>query len=434
MKHTICFIDDKIPIAQYGEYFNETDIINESVIRFLLKQKDADWQDLTIRMLCERLLSDGENWSTSAFTNPTFYTTYCSNTVYAPEVIVYDWDYPSLPDAPENVLEKILNETYALIFIFSEEENIDGINEVLAQDAFIPFKDRLMVIAKGKKDSVDSIFAKIQETESKNFSFAYGGQIVHKSNQIINAILSDISKLSIETFIATIGEEDNNGRYYFATTNNFVDVIIPRYRNALCSILFNNSNILKIDKTQDANINAIKKVWSYRMYEHNDSNIVSMGDIIKSKLGDNYYIVISSDCHMQDFWHKNGGYIALVPIEKLIQGERNTQAHLIGEGKAKITSLINSQRALTAIPAVPIEGQLIDFVVLPKQLKTSKITRPEDNPSILTYDVLSDYDKIVSIVDPFKSPLFHFIMNRISDLGCPDYHEKIKENLTNLIK
>ena len=192
MKHTICFIDDKIPIAQYGEYFNETDIINESVIRFLLKQKDADWQDLTIRMLCERLLSDGENWSTSAFTNPTFYTTYCSNTVYAPEVIVYDWDYPSLPDAPENVLEKILNETYALIFIFSEEENIDGINEVLAQDDFIPFKDRLMVIAKGKKDSVDSIFAKIQETESKNFSFAYGGQIVHKSNQIINEILSDI--------------------------------------------------------------------------------------------------------------------------------------------------------------------------------------------------------------------------------------------------
>lgn len=434
MKHTICFIDDKIPVSQYPQYFQDTDIINESVIRFLLKQEGTDWQDKTIKMLCEELLNEGENWSISAFTNPTFYTTYCSDTVYAPEVIVYDWDYPSLPDAPESVLEKILNETYALIFIFSEEENIDGINEVLAQDAFIPFKDRLMVIAKGKKDSVDSIFAKIQETESKNFSFAYGGQIVHKSNQIINEILSDISKLSIETFIATIGEEDNNRRYYFASTNSFVDVIIPRFRNALYSILFNNSNILKIDKTQEADIDAVKKVWSYRMYEHNDSKIVSMGDIIKSKQGDNYYIVISSDCHMQDFWHKNGGYIALVPIEKLIQGERNTQAHLIGEGKLKINSLINSQRALTAIPAVPTEGQLIDFVVLPKQLKTAKITRPEDNPSILTYDILSDYDKIVSIVDPFKSPLFHFIMNKISDLGCPDYHEKIKENLTDLIK
>lgn len=434
MKHTICFIDDKIPVAQYGEYFNETDIINESVIRFLLKQEGTDWQDLTIKTLCEQLLRDGENWSISAFTNPIFYTTYCSNTVFAPDVIIYDWDYPSLPDAPENVLKGILNETFALVFIFSEEENIVGINEELAKDALVPFKDRLMVIAKGKQDSIDSIFAKIQETESKNFSFAYGGQIVHKSNRIINEILSDISKLSIETFIATIGEEDNNGRYYFATTNDFVDVILPRYKNALYGMLFNNSNILKINKTQDANIDAVKKVWSYRMYEHNASNIVSMGDIVKSRQDDKYYIVISSDCHMQDFWHKNGGYIALVPIEKLIQGQRNTQAHLIGDGKVKITSLTNSQKALTAIPAVPIDGQLTDFVVLPKQIITYRIVRPADNPSILTYEILSDYSKIVSIVDPFKSPLFHFIMNSISDLGCPDYHDKIKQNLTDLIR
>ena len=434
MEHTICFIDDKIPVAQYGEYFNETDIINESVIRFLLKQEGTDWQDLTIKTLCEQLLRDGENWSISAFTNPIFYTTYCSNTVFAPDVIIYDWDYPSLPDTPENVLEKIMNETFALVFIFSEEENIVGINEELTKDAYIPFKDRLMVIAKGKLDSVDTIFAKIQETESKNFSFAYGGQIVHKSNQIINEILSDISKLSIETFIATIGEEDNNGRYYFATINNFIDVIVPRYKHALYGMLFNNSNILKINKTQDANIDAVKKVWSYRMYEHNASNIVSMGDIIKTKHDDKYYIVISSDCHMQDFWHKNGGYIALVPVEKLIQGQRHNQAHLIGEGKIKITSLTNSQRALTAIPAVPIEGQLIDFVVFPKQIKTIQIAKPENSTSVLTYDILSDYDKIVSIVDPFKSPLFHFIMNSISDLGCPDYHDKIKQDLTDLIR
>lgn len=434
MKHTICIIDDKIPVAQYVQYFKEADMINESVIRFLLKQEDADWQDLTIRKLCERLLGDENNWTLSAFTNPTFYTTYYSNTVFAPEVIIYDWDYPSLPDASETILGEILNETFALVFIFSEEENIVGITEELAKDAFIPFKDRLMVIAKGKLDSVDSIFAKIQETESKNFSFAYGGQIVHKSNQIINEILSDISKLSIETFIATLGKEDNNGRYYFATTNDFIDVIVPRYKNALYGILFNNSNILRIGKTQDANIDAVKKVWSYRMYEHNASNIVSMGDIIKSRQDDKYYIVISSDCHMQDFWHKNGGYIALVPIEKLTHGQRNNQAHLIGEGKIKITSLTNSQRALTAIPAVPIEGHLIDFVVLPKQLKTSQIMKPENSTSVLTYDILSDYDKIVSIVDPFKSPLFHFIMNSISDLGCPDYHDKIKQNLTDLIR
>ena len=34
MKHSICFIDDKIPVSQY-EYFNDTDIINGSVLSFL---------------------------------------------------------------------------------------------------------------------------------------------------------------------------------------------------------------------------------------------------------------------------------------------------------------------------------------------------------------------------------------------------------------
>lgn len=38
MKHSICFIDDKIPVSQY-EYFNDTDIINGSVLSFLLKKR-----------------------------------------------------------------------------------------------------------------------------------------------------------------------------------------------------------------------------------------------------------------------------------------------------------------------------------------------------------------------------------------------------------
>lgn len=37
MKHTVCFIDDKIPVSQFDKYFKDTDIINESVLAFLKK-------------------------------------------------------------------------------------------------------------------------------------------------------------------------------------------------------------------------------------------------------------------------------------------------------------------------------------------------------------------------------------------------------------
>ena len=36
MKHTVCFIDDKIPVSQFDKYFKDTDIINESVLEAVL--------------------------------------------------------------------------------------------------------------------------------------------------------------------------------------------------------------------------------------------------------------------------------------------------------------------------------------------------------------------------------------------------------------
>lgn len=430
MKHTICFIDDAIPVSQYGDFFNDTDIINESVIQFLIKQETAQWRDPIIHQLCNTLIKDKANWSISAFVNPTFYINYTLETVYAPDVVIYDWDYPGLQDATENTLLHILNSTPALIFVFSESENIENIKSVLSAEKFIPFMNRLEVVDKNAKDSVDYILSQIQAKESANFAFAYGGQIIRKSNQIINKILSDISQLSTESFIAAIGKEENNR--YISTTNDFIDVIIPRYKNALNSVPGNDGDTIAIEKSRDIDIDEIKKIWSYKMYEKNSSVAVAMGDIVKSN-DDNYYLVISSDCHMQDFWKKNGGNIALVPLERLISGQKNEQVNYLAEDRT-ITSLTNYKKAMTVLPAVPVQNDMVDFVVLPKGITTIKLMRPDENKKVLTYADFTGFSKVTSVSDPFKSPLFYFIMNNISDMGCPDFPDKLKKNLTDLVK
>ena len=430
MKHTICFIDDTIPVSQYGNYFTDTDIINESVIQFLLKQEDASWRDPVICQLCKTLIEDKVNWSISAFINPQFYINYTLETVYAPDVVIYDWDYPGLQEDTENILLNILNATPALIFVFSESENIENIRSALSTEKFTHFANRLEVVDKNARGSVDYILSQIQEKEKANFAFAYGGQIIRKSNQIISKILSDISQLSTESFIATIGKEENNK--YISSTNDFIDVVIPRYKSALTSIPGNDGVNIEIDKTHDIDINDVKRIWSYKLYEKNDSNIVALGDIIHS--GDDYYLVISSDCHMRSFWSKNGGYMAVIPLEKLVNGEKNEQIKYIAEKNPSISSLTSCSKAMTILPAVPIKGQLMDFLVLPKRISTIKVKQPENSPQILTYDYLDGFEKITSVSDPFKSPLFHFIMNRISDLGCPDFPKSLQNHLSELIK
>lgn len=93
MKHTVCFIDDKIPVSQFDKYFKDTDIINESVLAFLLKNETTNWEDATVKKMCEKLLDEADKWSISAFTSPNFYDNYIKETVYAPEIIIFDWDY-----------------------------------------------------------------------------------------------------------------------------------------------------------------------------------------------------------------------------------------------------------------------------------------------------------------------------------------------------
>ena len=117
MKHTVCFIDDKIPVAQYGDFFNDTDIISSSVIKYLLKQKDTDWTgDLVVKAMCEKLINEPERWTVSAFTSPKFYDNYTKDTVYAPEIVIYDWDYNFGSDESEKHLLEILESSYTMIF------------------------------------------------------------------------------------------------------------------------------------------------------------------------------------------------------------------------------------------------------------------------------------------------------------------------------
>lgn len=223
MKHTICFIDDKIPVSQYNTYFNDTGIINESVLGFLLKNKDTVWEDLVVKKMCEELLEESKKWSISAFTAPDFYNNYIQETVYAPEVIIYDWDYNAVQcsNESEDCLLEILRTSYTIVFIFSEEDNISEINGIMQKDEFKKFQDRLSVINKSEENSIDLIFKNLEEKENSNFAFRYGHKIIYNSNKAVNKILSDISQLSIERFSASIGKL-NAGRYV-VTNEDFID-------------------------------------------------------------------------------------------------------------------------------------------------------------------------------------------------------------------
>lgn len=420
MKHTVCFIDDKIPVA---EYFDDTDIITGSVIKYLLKQEATNWEDVAVKNMCERLLNEPDNWSVSAFTSPAFYDNYTRDNVYAPEIVIYDWDYNYNGDESEKHLQEILKTSYTMVFVFSGSDHIDEINEIVSKEEFKKFGDRLSVVDKNENNSIDSIFSQIEQKERNNFSFAYGFEVVRNSNKTMNSILSEVSLLSIESFVSSIGEFDGNK--YISTNEQFIDAIMPRFK----SVLQNTHTLsnISVKKTAEPELNSIREIWAYRLYDKTTTNNVQMGDIIKDD-NNNYFLVVSSDCHLLDFWKKNFGYIAVIPMsiiesddaKKLIKRNHNLE----------ITSLTSNKKSpMTILPCLQTEEGLKDFLIIPKTIRTIEIEKNDEQQKSLVYENFDSYYKVTSVADPFKSPLIQFIMDNITGYGCPDYPKVLKDDL-----
>ena len=433
MKHTICFIDDKIPVSQYPQYFQDTDMINESVLQFLLKSEGTQWEDKAVKHMCQTLLAKRQEWSITAFTSPSFFENYVNSNVYAPEIIIYDWDYNYAVGGDDSQinLKKILENTYALVFIFSENDNTDEIKAIIKEKDIAKYKARLGLVIKNEQRSVNALLSKIEKRYHDNFSLSFGQEIVGKSNQAINKVLADISSFSIEDFVLSIGELHDNT--WVSTNQNFLDVILPRYRNQLCNYF--PIKTLPISTKRSPQATNLRKIWSYRLYDNTPSTKVLRGDIIK-KIRGGYYLVVSSDCHMKQFGKKNGGYLTVIPLRE-IRGKKSQEIAKIMDAKnIDFSSLTSSSIALTILPAVPIsENRNTDFLVVPKSITSIYfpiITEEKRKP--LTYEKIENYIKIASLSDPFKSPLLQFILDNITGYGCPDFPQKLKDDIKKNIK
>lgn len=433
MKHTICCIDDKIPASSFPAYFDETKILDGQVINYLLNAADTEWEDSVVKELFTRLLKDEKNeWSVTAFTAPSFYENYNSEVVFSPDVIVFDWDYNNVggSDSSESLL-KILQNSYSIVFILSGADNIDAIKQVLDDVPFKRFSNRFEVIPKEPGASVDSILRSFKVREESLFTYGYGFDIVRKSNKAINSILSDLSTLSVQGLVSSIGERDAQG--YVATSEDFIDAMIPRFRRAMFGIEQKSFHVKQADA--NAGIDEIKDVWRYRLYDDTNSEMVSMGDIVHCETEDKYFIVFSSDCHMRDFWRKNGGYVSLIPLLRADEQKTKELVKRISPKSLTISSLTNCQGPFTILPAVPIKGSPVDFVAFPKGITSISIDKLDKNQeNILKYPVWPGFTKVASLLDPFKSPLLQFLLDKITGYGCPDFHQDLQTYIANAVK
>ena len=451
MSHSICLIDDSIPLGNENLFIDDTGRLNSSNIELLLNQEDVEWEE-AVKALLLKLIKDKKSWNVSAFRNPNIYLNNFDKELYLPDFIIFDWDYGKIAGSTEELLKEIIEKSFTLISIYTRSDEKESVERII-EDGFKDYRNRINLIIKSEENSPQKLIDWAKKLVDNNFAFKFSKELRDHNQSSLENILIEFAKPSINDLVWIFGE-DNEIEQRSLQTKDLCLMVVEKLRDELLSKNF-ASDLPYVDKTYnpDSNIDLVKKMWSYRLYYKPTDNIVRKGDIIRRKNQDDktLYLVISSDCHLKYFWQKNFGYLSIVPIyrickenselkNKLELYKKKTDLKKKNITPSSLTNLSNFIQGPTIIPCIPLQSGLFDYMLFPKEITNINVPVPDSKQEskrdiALIYDFMQDYEKEnrISISEPFITPLVEHILYNVSGYGVPDYPNQLSNELeTNL--
>lgn len=452
MVHSICIIDDSIPLGDEKLFIDDTGRLNSSNIELLLSQEDIKWED-DVKELFIKLVKDKESWSVSAFRNPNIYLNNFDKELYLPDFIVFDWDYGKTTDPTEELLKEVLEKSFSLISIYTRSDEKESVEKIIEED-FKEYRNRITLIIKSDENSQQKLMDWANELLINNFSFRFSKELRDHAHNSLENILIDFGKPTINDIVWLFGDEDEEHKRFFHT-KDLSDIIAEKLRNELLTKNL-GSELKSVAKEYipSASLELIKKMWSYRLYYSPKDDIIRKGDILKKTNSDDnsLFLVISSDCHLKSFWKRNFGYLTIIPLYKINKDNYNLLSKLDLykrksdlKGKdvtpSSLTNLSGFAEGITIIPCIPLKNSFIDYILFPKEIFSIEIPVPELQKSnkrnlALKYEYIVDYDKKdrITISEPFITPLVEHILYNISGYGVPDYPKSLQKEISNNFK
>jgi hypothetical protein len=461
MRYSVCIIDNDLPASgQEAQALGITDIglLNASNLQLLIQRET--WQDQVIKNLTATLLGQKEEdgvspkWDVFGFTHPSFYINAINDGFFRSDLVIFDWEYPGAQNATatnsESILKEILDRTFCLIFIFSKADKKDEIDAILSKPEFQEYKERLLYLDKAVEnvDQTNTLLQKADEMYGSNFSFKFASVLRRRSVQCADQILSDMGRASLNDVknLLAVGEGGKK---------DFIDFLAERFRTSIAGpnvydlvdqIPAPAQNAPPVDASTAA------KVWSYRLYfgQETGDELVRRGDIVQ--VNDIFVLVMSADCDLGYFWKKNLGIINAVTLHELSQTNATLKELLTlcvkpeALSKPAIGSLLGQVGELSegpfVLPFVPFDGKLKNFIAIPKDLSSIRISTPATWTTLthkqkkthpMKYTYWPDAKRICTVSEPFLTPVIQHVLSTMGGTGVPDYPEPMKDILKKIL-
>jgi hypothetical protein len=461
MRYSVCIIDNDLPASgQEAQALGITDtgLLNASNLQLLVQRET--WQDQVIKNLTTTLLAQTEvdgvtrKWDVFGFTHPSFYINAINDGFFRSDLVIFDWEYPGAQNATatnsESILKEILDRTFCLIFIFSKADKKEEIEAILAKPEFQEYKERVRYLDKAVEnvDQTNTLLQRADEMYANNFSFKFASVLRRRSVQCADEILSDMGKASLND-VKNLLVVGHGGK------KDFIDFLAERFRTTLAG-----PNVYDlVDEIPQPAANAppveatlAAKVWSYRLYFHPEpgDDLVRRGDIVQ--VNDTFLLVMSADCDLGYFWKKNLGIVNAVTLHELSQTNATLKELLTlcvkpeALSKPTIGSLLGQVGELSegpfVLPFVPLDGALKNFIAIPKDLSSVRISTPatwatfthrQKKTHPMKYEYWPGAMRICTVSEPFLTPVVQHVLNTLGGIGVPDYPEHMKDILKKIL-
>lgn len=447
--YNICIIDDRIPVSGSVKY-DDTKRIDSYTIKNMLDDSTVEWSEAALKGLFVEFIKD-DYWSVSAFRNPELYLKYIEEEYYSPDFIIFDWEYDVISEPVESILRQIIEKHYCIISVYTGQDERSKIEEIIQQE-FSDYKNRLSVFIKTDESSAIGLKGKAKILAEENFSFRFSKELRNHLKISAENILVEFGKLDINAFVYLLGSRNEKGNYNL-NTQELSEIVTERIRAKLTEMEFG----VELPETnggwQMPEDNLLpNKVWSYRLYNKPKDDVVRKGDMyyINSDIS-KLYFVLSSDCHLNNFWSKNYGYISLVPLYLIAESNTELKSKLEYykdikniRGQIKVSSLTELSglsQGPTIIPCVEWDGVYNDYLLFPRELFSKKIEIPSEGENNkndyrkkpLKYSHFTDHNTIkrVKLVEPFTTSLVEHIRYNLTSYGVPDYPTLLADSIKN---
>jgi len=485
MTYEVCLIDDSIP-ARKCEYVDDVKRLTSYQLKMLLEGEYA-WDETAIRDLVEKLLSDEGTLTTAGFVHPQFYLTAVEEEGYRPDIVVFDWDYPAGAEEASKALLAILERTFAVVCVYSREDQKEAIEKSLGSDDFAPYRGRLHILMKEEANSPEKLIVKAKEMYDGSFSFRFGQRLRYATLLALDQVMVELGKHDIDFIVKLLLAQDEaaetdvktmvvdklkhhlveneelskvlqaDGSMTHINARSLLSFLAERFADAVNSGRIDLTDVRTDVTVSDESKSTSRELWSYRLYYQPSDNLVRRGDIVEASTR-RHYLVLTADCDLNGFWHKNLGYLNVLPLYDLaddagyVRGvlrHTRTDSQLVKIAEsARVSPLTNFKaqhlpEGPFLLPFVSSGGGHHTFVAFPKEITSLAVPPPAIAAGMdasarkklhLSYEHWIDHERLATLTEAFAGPVVQHCLQTIAGYGVPDYspitQAAVKEQLS----